>query len=379
MVVMSVCVALPIIPAMLRAFAATPDIGFLAPTAVVLPTLTIAFSSLAAGAIGDRIGRRRLLDWSTLLFAIAAIVPFWLTSFTWILVSRAIVGLALGAMATSAVALTGDYFQGAARQRWLAIQGAAGAGSAVVVSAISGALGEISWRLPFLLLASGFVLFLGLLVFRGPAAAASGAVIEESAEQPFAPLPWATLTAIFALGVFTSLIIWPPVYAFGVLLQEKGIGSVMLTGLMTAVLAAGAVAGAMSLGLLRRMAPPAKQAVAIAASGVGIVLVWTAGTLAPIMVGAFAIGIGQGMTPPILADWLLDQTPVRLRGRVVGLYQTIFFLAQFAGPLFARWVADASGGTTASMLYYAVASALLVVPTAAVLLMPRAPESRPAT
>jgi MFS family permease len=379
MVVASVCVALPVIPAMLHAFAKTPNVGFLVPMSVVLPTLTIAVSSLAAGAIGDRIGRRRLLDLSTLLFAVSGILPFWLTSFTWILVSRAVAGLALGAMATSAVALTGDYFQGASRQRWLAIQGAAGAAAGVVVSAVSGVLGEINWRLPFLLLASGFALFLGLLLLRGPAVATSGAQTEDGAAQPLAPVPWATLAGVFGLGVFTSLIIWPSVYAFGLLLEEKGIGSVMLTGLMTAVLATGAVAGAMSLALLRRLPPPAKQAAAIGIAGAGIVLVWTATNLLPFTIGAFAIGIGQGMTAPILADWLLDQTPARLRGRVVGLYQTTFFLAQFAGPLLGRWVADASRGATPSMLYYALASALLAAPTAAVLLRRRAPGLSPAT
>ena len=380
MVVSSVCVALPVIPAMLHAFAKTPNIGFLVPMSVVLPTLTIALSSLAAGALGDRIGRRRLLDYSTLLFAVTAILPFWLTSFTWILVSRAAAGVALGGMTVSGVGLTGDYFQGPARQRWLAIQGAAGAAAGVVVSTISGALGEISWRLPFLLLAAGFALFVGLLVFRGPAVVASRPATEETTAQPVsAPVPWATLGFIFALGVLASLIIWPPVYAFGVLLEEKRIGSVMLTGLMTSVLATGAVAGAMSLGLLRRVPPPGKQALAIAFAGVGIVLIWTTGTLAPIMVGAFAIGIGQGMTAPILADWLLEETPVPLRGRVIGLYQTTFFLAQFVGPLFGHWVADISGGTTISMLYYAVACALLAAPTAAVLLRRRAPEPWPAT
>src|SRR5277367_5471959 len=139
MVVASVCAALPVIPAMLHAFATTPNIGFLVPTSVVLPTLTIALSSLAAGVIGDRIGHRRLLTVCTLVFAVVAILPYWLTSFTWIIVSRAVVGIALGGMTTSAIALTGDYFEGATRQRWLAIQGATGAGSAVVVSAISGA------------------------------------------------------------------------------------------------------------------------------------------------------------------------------------------------------------------------------------------------
>jgi MFS family permease len=328
--------------------------------------------------LGDRIGRRRLLDISTLLFAVAAVAPFWMTSFTWILVSRALAGIGLGAMATSAVALTGDYFQGAARQRWLAVQGAAGAGSAVVASAISGALGEINWRLPFLLMVSGFVLFAGLVLFRGPTVAASGSEAEDMTARPNAPVPWASLAAIFALGVLASFTIWPPVYEFGLLLEEKGSGSVMLTGLLTAVLGVGAVLGAMGLGLVRRLPAPGKQALAIAVSGLGIVLIWIAASLGPIMVGAFAIGVGEGMTTPILASWLLDRTPVRLRGRVVGLFQTTFFLAQFAGPLLARWLADASGGTTASMLYYAIATAVLAAPIAVAVLWRRVPQGRPA-
>jgi len=379
MVVITMVAPLPVIPAMLKAFSTTPNIGVLASMAVVLPMLAIAFSALAAGALGDRIGRRRLLDISTLLFAVAAVAPFWLTSFTWILVSRAVTGIGLGAMATTAVALTGDYFQGAARQKWLAIQGAAGAGSAVIGSAISGALGEISWRLPFLLMASGFVLFAALLVFRGPKVAASGPEAQDTAAQPITSVPWSSLTAIFALGVLASFTIWPPVYEFGLLLEEKGSGSTMLTGLLTAVLGVGAVAGAMGLGLVRRLPAPGKQAVAIAVSGAGIAVIWIATSLGPIMAGAFAIGIGEGMTSPILASWLLDRTPLRLRGRVVGLFQTTFFLAQFGGPLLARWLAEASGGTTASMLYYAIATALLAAPLAAALLWRRVPpQAQPA-
>jgi MFS family permease len=376
MVVITMVAPLPVIPAMLKAFAATPAIGVLAPMAVVLPMLAIALSSIAAGALGDRIGRRRLLNVSTLLFASAAVAPVWLTSFNWILGSRAVAGLCLGAMTTSAIGLTGDYFQGAARQKWLAVQGAAGAGSAVIASAISGALGEIGWRLPFVLLTAGFALFAALLLFRGPAIAAPGPQTEDVTGETSLPTPWTALAAIFALGVLASFIIWPPVYEFGLLLAEKGKGSAMVTGVMTAVLAVGAVAGAMGLGLVRHMPAAGKQAVAIAVSGLGIVVVWIATGLGPVLAGAFAIGVGEGMTGPILGAWLLDRTPLPLRGRVVGLFQTVFYLAQFAGPLFARWLAEASGGTTASLSYYAVAAAIVAASTGAAVLLRFMPRPR---
>jgi MFS family permease len=379
MVVMTMVAPLPVIPDMLRAFASQPGVKVLIPMSVVVPTLTIALSSLAAGAVGDRIGHRRLLNLCTAAFAVLAPLPFWLTSFPLLLVSRALVGVALGGMSTAAVALTGDYFSGLARQRWLAIQGAAGAGSAVLVSAVGGALGEINWRLPFLMLATGVPLFVMLVAFPGPAVAGGEGPIEAGA-APAGPRPASRvqLAAIFALGVLASFLIWPPVYELGVLLGEKGLGSPMLTGLTTSVLAAGAVAGAMALGLFARLSPPVRQAWALAIAGAGIVAIW-AGVGAPlIMVGAFAVGVGEGMTTPILSAWLLEETPPAARGRLVGLYQTIFFSAQFSGPLFAQTVADHVGGVSASLLLYGVATAALVVVVAALRLRARVAAPRPA-
>ena len=367
MVVMTVITAIPIIPRLLVVFADTPNAKALIPMAVVAPTLAIAFSSIAAGMLGERIGRRRLLEISTALFAVTAILPFWLSSFPLILLSRAAAGVALGAMTTSGVGLTGDYFSGAARQRWLAIQGGAAAAAGVVTSAIAGALGDISWRLPFLLLAVGFPLLAALLLLPPrraavPAHAGHGEEVEGGAAEP---LPWMTLAAIFALGIFGSLIIFPPAYELGLVFQEKKLGAATLTGLATAVLAAGGVAGAMGLRIVGRLSAPGKMAVAFGMGGVGTLMVSVSGQIAPIMIGAAAVGVGQGMIGPILSIWLLDRTPALERGRIVGLYSTVFFLAQFAAPVIAGWIAARSASTASSMFYYEIASAAAVVLIAA--------------
>lgn len=368
MVVMTVVVAIPIIPRLLVVFAATPDARALIPMAVVAPTLAIGLSSIAAGMLGERIGRRRLLEISTGLFAVTAILPFWLDSFPLILCARAAAGVALGAMTTSGVGLTGDYFSGVVRQRWLAIQGGAAAAAGVITSAIAGALGDISWRLPFLLLAVGFPLaaaFVLLPTRRAavPARPRPGEEIDATAAD--GPLPWMTLAAIFALGIFGSLIIFPPAYELGLVFQERKLGAATLTGLATAVLAAGAVAGALGLRIIGRLSAPGKMAVAFAMGGAGTLVVSVSGQVAPIMVGAAAVGVGQGMVGPILSIWLLDRTPAPERGRIVGLYSTAFFLAQFAAPVIAGWIAARSASTSASMIYYEIASAAAVALIAA--------------
>jgi MFS family permease len=374
MVVMTVVAALPIIPAMLKAYAATPGIGELAPMSVVLPTLTIAISSLGAGVLGEKIGRRRLLAISTAVYAVAAPLPFWLNDFNLVIASRALAGIALGGMTVSGVGLTADYFTGAARQRWLAIQGGAGAASGVVVSAISGELGEINWRLPFLLLLAGVALFLAIVLLpaRGQVAESHETATEAVAADAGGPVPWGDLIAIFALGILSSMVLFPPVYELGLLLQEKSLGSTSLTGFTTSVLAAGAVGGAMVFGLMRRLPAPIKMALTFIVGGLGILVLATARQVAPLMAGAAAVGVSQGLTAPILSLWLLDRTPERVRGRAVGVFNTIFFTAQFAGPVFARWVADHSPSTSASLQYFELAAlAVVVVIGASTLVGPR--------
>jgi MFS family permease len=83
------------------------------------------------------------------------------------------------------------------------------------------------------------------------------------------------------------------------------------------------------------------------------------------ILSAFVVGIGEGMTGPILSDWLLEETPTRIRGRVVGLFQTTFFLAQFASPLLAQAVARSVGSTSFSMLWYAIACGVPLLAIAA--------------
>jgi MFS family permease len=330
--------------------------------AVVTPTLALAVSSIAAGALGERIGRRRLLEISTALFSVTAILPFWLDSFPMILMARAIAGVALGAMSTSGIGLTGDYFSGASRERWLAIQGGAGAGAGVVTAAIAGALGDIDWRLPFLLLGVGFPLLAALLLLppRVTESPASAGHDDEAKTGPAGRLPWMSLAAIFALAIFGSLIIFPPAFELGLVFQEKRLGAATLTGLATAVLAGGGVAGALGVGVAGRLSAPGKMAVAFAVAGLGMALVSWSSQIPPIMIGAAAVGVGQGIISPVLSIWLLDRTPAAARGRVVGLYTTVFGLAQFAAPMIAGWIAAYSTSTSASMIYYEIASAAAV-------------------
>jgi len=82
----------------------------------------------------------------------------------------------------------------------------------------------------------------------------------------------------------------------------------LLTGLGISLMAGSAAVAAFSLGWLRWLSTPAKAALAMAAAGVGTLLMAQGTTLAPLMLGIALVGVSHGLLSPVLATWLLERT-----------------------------------------------------------------------
>ncbi len=176
-----------------------------------------------------------------------------------------------------------------------------------------------------------------------------------------APIPWGTWLAVFAISVVGTAIIFPPAYEAGAMVQEKALGSSFMTGAAVAVLAAGAAGAAFSLGWLRMLSAQIKVAIAIASAGIGTFLMASSTALVPFMIGSAIVGVGQGMLGPVLSIWLLEGTAEKLRGRAVGIYQTVTFLTLFISPLVARQLAVALHASSSAMRIYMIADGLMVL------------------
>jgi MFS transporter, AAHS family, 4-hydroxybenzoate transporter len=77
---------------------------------------------LTFGPLGDRLGRRRLVIGSTLLFAIFTLLTAWSTSLPELMTFRFLVGLGLGGLGPNAVALTSEYAPKRLRSAFVALQ-----------------------------------------------------------------------------------------------------------------------------------------------------------------------------------------------------------------------------------------------------------------
>src|SRR5215813_4244024 len=139
----------PILPEIQRRFSGVPRVEILAPIALTIPALFIAILAPFAGAIVDRMGRRRPLVIALALYAGFGMAPLWLDSLRSIIVSRAGVGLAEAVIMTCCTTLIGDYYDGARRSKFIAWQVTWVALSSSLFLLVGGLLGELGWRAPF--------------------------------------------------------------------------------------------------------------------------------------------------------------------------------------------------------------------------------------
>src|ERR1700682_5006063 len=141
----------PNLPQLFQHFASTPNRDFLVPMIITMPSVCIALLAPVAGTLADRFGRRRLMILALALFTVCGLLPLWMDDLYKILAAQVGVGVAEAIIMTTGNALLGDYFAGAARQKWLGVQGILGSILATLIMLSGGALGTVNWHAPFLM------------------------------------------------------------------------------------------------------------------------------------------------------------------------------------------------------------------------------------
>ncbi len=115
--------------------------------------LATGIGSLFPGVMADRFGRKPLLMWGLAIFSVFSVASALVTSFTWLLVVRAIQGFACASLMVVPTAIVRDKFDGDAMARTLSMITAV----FIIVPVIAPTLGQLvlevsGWRTIFLLL-----------------------------------------------------------------------------------------------------------------------------------------------------------------------------------------------------------------------------------
>lgn len=299
-----------------------------------IPALFIILGAPLVGWLSDNVGRKRLLISCLLIFGISGASGYFADSFFFMFVGRAILGLSIAGIKTATVAMVGDYYEGAERDKIIGWQGSAMKIGGVVFMLLGGFLANFNWQVPFLGYTLAFVILpSGLIALSEKLPSAKTTQVREAGESlpdvPFWPSAYVFVSAFLASGLFFITPVQLPFY-----LRDAFTASPFEMG---AAIAVGNTVGALiSLAyhrFKRHMNFIAIYAFIFLSMAVGYFIVALAPSYTIALLGMVVAGLGFGLYFPNHSSWILSIVSPKRRGFGVGLVTTAMFLGQFSAPI----------------------------------------------
>ncbi|MEK9944996.1 MAG: MFS transporter [Alphaproteobacteria bacterium] len=356
--VMAGAIVSPSLPALEQHFFDVPRIDYLSRFIITVPSLFMAILAPFAGYVIDTFGRRKLLVGGVILYAAAGVGGAVFDSITAILISRAFLGISTAAIMTTVGTLIGDYFSGAARNRFMGYRNASNNFGGVIYLVLGGFVATLDWRAPFFIyLVALVVLPMILKYITEPDTTAvrnGGADGADSTPIPWLEISWLYFAA-FIFGVTFYMI--PTQIPF--FLIELGFDDPTLAGVGVAASTLATATTALFYGRIRRyVAIETMFIFGFALSAVGFFAMGWAGTLPVLFLGLLLFGAGQGSTTANFSIRLLELAPFRVRGRIMGGQATAIMMGFFVSPLVSQSIAKAAN---LSVAFFTAAGLLLLV------------------
>ncbi|MFK0208641.1 MFS transporter [Agrobacterium sp. NPDC090283] len=329
----------PSLPAIEQTFLSTPHVDIMSRMVLTLPSVFVAFCAPVAGVLADRFGRKRLLLGAILLYSLSGMSGLFADSLAGLLVGRAFLGLAIGAIMTIGTALVGDYFEGPARERYLGLQQAFTQIGGVVFVVAGGLLADLHWRAPFAVYAVALLILPAALLFLTEPARADGP-IKAGGEQDLA-VNW-LLVGVLALAVFlVNALFYTIPSQLPFFLRELGVFSGSIAGYAIGIFNLAGALAALNFGRLRaRASVTAIIAAGLVSMATGFALLAMAGGLLAMLSSLAVVGFGLGVVMPGIMSTTIMLAPPRLRGRIAGIVTASMFLGHFMSPLASQpWIA----------------------------------------
>lgn len=352
--IMGAVMVAPILPKLGATFGPLePRADLLVPLAVTGPALAIALCAPLAGWLADRVGRKALLVIATLLYAVLGALPALLDNLQAIVGVRLLFGCAEAAVMTCCATLIADYWHGEERLRYINRQVVTIGLVDSLFFVVGGALGEHSWRLPFLLYLLPLLLVpLMMKVLWEPASRPQSLDEPEPGRDAVVPLVLGYL--LILSGMVLSFIV--PIQA-PILLVGLGVTSSTLIGLSAGLGLLATLGGSLAWPLLRRrFGIVGCNALLLALLGLGLWLLMRGQSYIAVLVAVLIHGLGAGLLVPNVMAPVMNALSAPTRGRGLGGFTACLYFGQFVSPLVVALLSVYAGDLRTSIQWLALAS-----------------------
>jgi len=321
----------PSLPQIQQIFAENPQSEIFTKLILTIPALFIALFSPVVGAMIDRLGRLNILLGSLILYGLAGTSGYFMNDLYSILIGRALLGIGVAGVMTTTITLIADYFDGPERTAFMGIQGASVALGGVISILLGGVLAEISWRAPFLIYLSAFLIFLPAYFYLyEPDKKKSYRTTDIPAVEQYPKMLVVVVFVTAFIGMMLFYII-PVQIPFYIKAQTRASNTFIGIAIASSTVSSAIV----SLNYKRIKARLSFSTIYLFSFfflGLGFLVVFLATDYLFLLLGLLITGIGMGVLIPNSNVWIVTLSPDSMRGRIVGGLTTAVFIGQFISP-----------------------------------------------
>ncbi|HEX6175342.1 MAG TPA: MFS transporter [Candidatus Binatia bacterium] len=311
----------PALPAMTEPFGISDSALSLVMTVFTAPAIVL---SPIFGVIADMYGRRLLLAGGLILFGVSGTAMAFATSFTWLLVFRAIQGIGFSAVIPLTIVLIGDLLDGDEEIAGQGLKVFLDRVGYMILPPLGGLLAAFAWYWPFTLyiitVPLGFMTFFWMPETKGKITSGTRAYLGEMLKLTRHP----RLIVAFSAGFLRFFLDYGFLTYFPLFLVRTHGISTATAGLLYVFFSAGAMITSSQAGRVAAGRDKAQVLfVAFLVSGIALVAV-------PFMPGVWLIGgvlffygIANGVISPMQKSLLTQNAPIEMRGGIVSFDRLI--------------------------------------------------------
>jgi len=359
MAVMAVSSITPAFPSIIKHFSISPaQVGLL----ITVFTLPGVFLPPFTGVLADRLGRKRILVPSLLLFGVAGTACGFAQTFEQLVVLRFLQGLGGASLGTLNTTLLGDLYKGRMRTAVMGYNSSVLSIGTASYPAIGGLLATFGWHYPFFLpvIAVGVGLFT-LFCLNNPEPH-SEEHLRDYLRNAVASIRHPKAVLLFIASLVTFVILYGPYLTFlPILLDERFGSSALAIGLLFSV---GSIVSAVTATQLGRLSRRYSEKSLIRSGFVLYVAVLSSIPFIPdfwwLLIPAAGFGIAQALNIPSIFSLLTGMAPLEYRAAFMSFNGMVLRLGQTLGPALAG-LAFGWWGLNGSFLFGATVAVVMLL------------------
>ncbi|MET3357099.1 UNVERIFIED_ORG: MFS family permease [Leuconostoc holzapfelii] len=342
------------------------EVQALATTPSIVVTVFVLLSSFIAAKLGDK----KTIILGMLLVGFAGIVPFFVSSYAAILVSRMVLGAGFGIFNSLAVSMIAVMYQGQTRATMLGWRAAVEQIGQAVLTFVAGLLLNFGWHTTFLVYLLAFPI-LYLFYIRVPdttemlaeAEEKQGKAAKKSLEGPkkISPVVWIlTLFAAFLVIDYMAIQL-----SFPFMAQSLGVNGMVVSTILSFMLVA-AMVGGIVYGTIQKLFGRFTLQVGLILMAISNYLVaFSNHNFVMLTIGVLLIGFPMQLISPFIFSQLPNLAPLKKQPFVTSIILIGFNVGVFVEPFIISFLAGIMGNHTSNV----AAAAYTTIPLLGVILL----------